>query len=48
MQVLGLVRISKNTKSTVSKSEGVLDVMSYAGFWFGLDIQKYEIHRFKI
>ena len=25
MQGLGLVRISKNTKSTVSKSEGVLE-----------------------
>ena len=35
MQALGLVRISKYTQSTVSKAEGVLDGMSYAGYKFG-------------
>ena len=32
MLALGLVRISKNTKSTVSKTEGVLNVMALLSF----------------
>ena len=35
MQALAMIRITKNTKSTVSKAEGVLDGMSYAGFRYG-------------
>ena len=34
-----MVRISENTKSTVSKTEGELDVMSYAVLSFGKDIK---------
>ena len=35
MQALGLVNTSKNTEFTVSKTEGVLDGISYAGYRFG-------------